>query len=306
LSLSCNICERNLAKVLFVKNGYVLVRCASCELVYVQNPPVSEQLRRLYSFEVGYHESFRDDDKTCREQLEIGRRYYSVVRKFKHEGRILDIGCSAGFFLKVARDLNWETYGLEISEDTAGIARNRYGLEVAVGELQESTFSSNYFDVVTLWDLLEHVADPKKTLSIVNRILKDDGIVAISTPNVDGLFPKSSYKVANLLNYWPHPEPPRHLFQFSKKTLKRLLELTGFALVKIQDERIPIGYTFGPWKELLRSPMRICYSALFIPAAFVAPMLQAGDSMIAVAKKAPALNKNARKHNECREETRSR
>jgi 2-polyprenyl-3-methyl-5-hydroxy-6-metoxy-1,4-benzoquinol methylase len=288
VSVSCNICNRNSARVLFVKNGFVLGRCAYCDLVYVQNPPVTEQLRDLYTFKAGYHESFRDDDAACERYIEVGRRYYDFIKKFKTKGRLLDIGCSAGFFLKVARDLNWETHGLEISEDTAAIARERYGLEVTVGNLQESTFPANYFDVVTLWDVLEHLDDPKKTLFIVNQILNDDGIVVISTPNVDGLFPKLSYKLANLINYWPHPEPPRHLFQFSKKTLNRLLELTGFTLMEIQDERIPIGYTFGSLKELLRSPMRLWYSVVFIPTAFVGPMLQAGDSVIAVAKKSGA------------------
>ena len=73
-----------------------------------------------------------------------------------------------------------------------------------------------FFDVVTLWDTIEHIEDPLKAMLIVNRILKEGGIVAVYTPNIDGLFSKLSYKIGNLIKYWPHPEPPAHLFQFPK------------------------------------------------------------------------------------------
>lgn len=271
--------------MLFIKKGFILARCGHCDLVYVQNRPSREELKRLYSFKAGYHVKFRDDGRECQTYLSDAKRYYRFLTRYKKPGRLLDIGCSAGFFLKVARDQGWEAQGLELSPDTAALAEERYGLEVTVGTLQESTFPANYFDVVTLWDALEHLDDPKKTLSIVNQILKPDGIVAIATPNIDGLFPALSYKVANLLNYWPHPEPPRHLFQFSKKTLSRLLELTGFKVIHIQDERIPIGYTFGGLKALLRSWLRLGYALVFIPAAWVGPLLRAGDNVFAVAQK---------------------
>ena len=247
-----------------------------------------EELKRLYSFKAGYHVRFRDDDKECQKYIAEAQRHYEFINRYKKHGRILDIGCSAGFFLKVARDHNWDAHGLDIAEDTAALAAERYGFNVTVGSLEESTFPPNYFDVVTLWDVLEHLDDPKKTLSIVNRIIKDTGILVISTPNIDGLFPKLSYKLARLLDYWPHPEPPRHLFQFSKKTLSHLVELTAFKVIEIQDERIPIGYTFGSLKALLRSPMRLCYSLIFIPVAFAGPILHAGDNVIAVIQKKSA------------------
>jgi len=286
VSLSCNLCDRNSARVLFVKKGFIVGRCGHCGLVYVQNPPEREALHRLYTFKADYHVCFRDDDKACAEHTTVARGHYRLIKKHKTPGRILDIGCSAGFFLNVARDHHWETYGLEMSPDTATIAEVRYGLKVTVGTLQESTFPSNYFDVVTMWDVLEHVEDPKKTLTLINGILKDDGIVAISTPNIDGLFPKLSYKLANLINYWPHPEPPHHLFQFSNRTLGRLLSRTGFTLLEVHHERIPISYTFGTFKELLRSPMRLAYFLIFVPAVVAGPMLRAGDGLIVLAKKA--------------------
>jgi 2-polyprenyl-3-methyl-5-hydroxy-6-metoxy-1,4-benzoquinol methylase len=288
MSVSCNLCDRNSVRALFVKKGFVLGQCKYCNLVYVQNPPLPEELKRLYSFKAGYQVRFRDDDKECQKYIAEAQQHYEFINRYKRRSRILDIGCSAGFFLKVARDHDWDTHGLEISEDSAALAGERYGLNVTIGNLQESTFPPNYFDVITLWDVLEHLDDPKKTLSIANRIIKDSGILVISTPNIDGLFPRLSYRVANLINYWPHPEPPRHLFQFSKKTLGQLLKLTGFTLLEVKSERIPIQYTFGTLQELIRSPKRLFYALIFAPIALAGPMLRAGDSMIVAATKAPA------------------
>ena len=162
MTVVCNLCGRDSASILFVKRGFVLGRCGHCDLVYVRNPPAKIDLYSLYSFKAGYHQAFQNDGPLCEEQMALSRQHYAFIEKFKIKGRILDIGCSAGFFLKVARDLGWETYGLEISEDTAAIARERYGLKVTVGELQEATFESKYFDVVTLWDVVEHVQDPEQ------------------------------------------------------------------------------------------------------------------------------------------------
>jgi 2-polyprenyl-3-methyl-5-hydroxy-6-metoxy-1,4-benzoquinol methylase len=274
--------------VLFVKKRFTLVQCSFCGLVYVSNPPSEMELEKLYSFASGYHLSFRDNELERQKYLNLAKRHYQLIEKHKTPGRILDIGCSVGFFLQVAKEHTWETYGLEISKDTAELAEQRYGLKVLLERLREDSFLPNFFDVVTLWDVIEHVENPRKTMSIINRILKNDGIVAFSTPNIDGLFPKLSYKVANIIHHWPHPEPPRHLFQFSKKTVHELLQRTGFDVLEMHDERIPISYTFGNSKNPLSSPLKFFYAALFIPIALLGPMVRAGDSLIVLAKKAYA------------------
>ncbi len=172
-----------------------------------------------------------------------------------------------------------------MSPDTASLARDRYGLEILTGTLEETTFPAKRFDAVTLWDVIEHVEDPVKTMSIVYRILKDDGIVAFLTPNVAGLFPKAAYAVARVINYWPHPEPPHHLFQFSKATARRLVTRAGFTVREIVDKRIPLAYTFGGLKGLLRSPMQLAYASCFAPIAALGPLFGAGDSMVVIAQK---------------------
>lgn len=285
---SCNFCKNELPRVISRKNGFHLVQCPSCGLVYVGNPPPKEELEKLYSFDSGYKKRFRDDTAEFKHEFTLASKNYEFIKKHKTRGRILDIGCADGSFLRVAKNNGWETYGMEISRDLVEVARKRYGLKILSGTLNETSFMTKSFDVVTMWDLIEHVEDPMQTMSIVNRILKDDGIVGISTPNIDGLFPKLSYKISNIVGYWPHPEPPYHLFQFSKKTIYELLELTGFSVLEMHDKRTSISYSFGRIRSLIRSPKRLLYSAIFIPTAILGPIVHSGDWITVVAKKARA------------------
>lgn len=284
--VSCNLCNNEVQKTIFIKNGFKIVQCSSCRLVYIGNPPSEMELRKLYSFDSNYHAKFQvNSPRIEREELKLAKQHNDFVRKYKTKGSILDIGCSAGFFLKVAKEIGWKTCGIEISDDTAQIARHRYGLEVLTGTIEETGITQGSFDVVTMWDLIEHARNPMKTMLNVNKVLKDEGLLFLSTPNVDGLFPKISYKVSKIINYWQHPEPPWHLFQFSKKTIIKLLELTGFIPLEMAYGRGSIQYTFGSLKSLFRSPKRLLYSIVFAPVMLFGPVVNAGDIMIIAAKK---------------------
>jgi 2-polyprenyl-3-methyl-5-hydroxy-6-metoxy-1,4-benzoquinol methylase len=287
---ACNLCGCGAGREIFVKNGFSLVECPTCSLVYVANPPSPDELKRLYSFEGGYHNTLFDPESAdAVARRAAAREYYTVLSKFRSVGSVLDIGCSSGFFLIQARDGGWEARGLEMSADTARVARDQFGLDVVTGTLDETTFPDARFDVVTLWDVIEHVPDPVRTLSLVHRILKDDGLVLFVTPNVRGLFPRVAYAAARIIGYWPHPEPPHHLFQFSKRTARELAKRTGFAVLRILDHRIPIHYTFGGLAANLRSAKQLLYTLFFAPLAAVGPLLRSGDSMLVIAKKTANL-----------------
>lgn len=166
------------------------------------------------------------------------------------------------------------------------IARRKFGLEVTTGVLRDGLFRAGSFDAVTMWDVIEHVVDPVSTLVEVSRVLKNDGVLLMETPNIDGLFPRLSYRLAETLNCWPHPEPPYHLFQFSKKTVRRLLQTAGMRTLGIGDRRIPLSYSFGTAREVVRSPKQLAYALAFAPLAAVGPALGQGDSLVIAAQKA--------------------
>jgi 2-polyprenyl-3-methyl-5-hydroxy-6-metoxy-1,4-benzoquinol methylase len=281
----CKLCGSRWAEHVYTKNGVKLVRCTSCGLVYVWNPPTRDAIERQYSFASGYHTEFQSGD-SAESHAHAARAadFLRVVKRYSRPGNILDVGCSVGFFLERARAEGWTTFGVEISNDTAELARRR-GLDVFTGTLEQADFHPGSFDVVTMWDVVEHLEDPGATISIAAEVLKETGLLALSTPNIGGIFPRLSYGAARWTGRWPHPEPPSHLFQFSKATIRRLLKRSGLAAIEILDRRIPPSYTFGDRSLLLSEPKRLAYAAVFAPVAFVAPLVRGGDDMVVIARK---------------------
>jgi 2-polyprenyl-3-methyl-5-hydroxy-6-metoxy-1,4-benzoquinol methylase len=281
----CNLCSSHTAQHLYTKNGVELVRCTSCGLVYVLDPPVAAAIQRLYTFASGYHTVFRSESSAASTaHAERAADFLRIVGRYSRPGKILDVGCSVGFFLARARAEGWTTFGVEISNDTAALARGR-GLDVFTGSLEQAGFRSESFDVITMWDVLEHVQDPVATVAIAAEVLKRDGLLALSTPNIGGIFPRLSYRAARWVGRWPHPEPPHHLFQFSKSTVCRLLKQGGLTPIRIIDRRAPLSYTFGDLSLLLREPKRLAYAAVFAPIVLVAPLARSGDDIVVIARK---------------------
>lgn len=280
----CNLCGGSSAQNVFNKEGYSLVRCTDCGLLYVQNPPTDAEREQLYKHEAGYHHALANDPHVIATHRKEARKNLAVLTRYARSGKLLDVGCSTGLFLKLARESGFEGFGLEYSEDSARVAREVHGLPVEQGELEMQRYSSASMDVITLWDVLEHVPDPKRTLEILHDILSPQGWLFLKTPNCDGLYPQISLRVAHLLNYWGHPEPPSHLYQFSAKTLCQMLESTGFEVVRVHQQRIPLSYSFG--KNWFRSAKWLGYCLSFAPLALIGPWLKRGDDMVVVARKA--------------------
>lgn len=156
---------------------------------------------------------------------------------------------------------------------------------MVTGELGDTPFPPESFDAVTLWDVVEHVRDPAEALRAVRRLLRPGGTLALSTPNLRGLFPRLSQPVGRVTGYWTHPEPPAHLFQFSQATLSRLLERTGFRVVEVLHERTPLKYTLAPGglRRLARSPWRALYAAAFALPLLIGPVVRMGDEIVVLA-----------------------
>ena len=286
LARACNGCRAPDATPLLVKDGYQLVRCGRCGLISVSNPPNDEQRARLYSFDAGYHASLVDDATSVAFHEREAALNLRVLRRFASGGRLLDIGCSTGLFLRAAREIGWTAQGLEYSPDSSRIAREQHGLDVKTGELLTDTYPPGTFDVVTMWDVIEHVPDPYTTLVRIRDILAADGQVLLKTPNADGLYPRLSLRLAHRLGFWGHAEPPGHLFQFSVESLSRMAERAGFRVVDVVHQRIPLTYSFGTPRSWFRSAKWAAYCAMFMPTAWLGPWLRQGDDQVLVLKAA--------------------
>jgi SAM-dependent methyltransferase len=282
---SCNLCGSTACAHLFTKAGFDLVRCGSCELVYVSKPPSGDELQKLYSFESGYQKELVDDPISTAFHHDEAARNLALLQKHARPGRLLDVGCSTGLFLTAAKQAGWQARGVEYSADSSRVAREVYGQDVVTGALEPGMFEPGSFDVVTFWDVIEHVPDPVYTLGVAAELLAPGGLMVLKTPNVDGLYPKASLALASRLGFWGHPEPPGHLFQFSEKTLSRLAAGAGLQPRTTVHQRIPLNYSFGTPREWLRSVKWAVYCAAFLPMAVVGPWLGRGDDIALIAAK---------------------
>nr|WP_317630648.1 class I SAM-dependent methyltransferase [uncultured Flavobacterium sp.] len=139
-------------------------------------------------------------------------------------GRVLDIGCGTGDFLSVAKSVGWQTVGFEPNEKARNLALNKNV------ELIENTsdLPDASFDVITMWHVLEHVPDVQAQIAELKRLVKDDGIIIIAVPNF------KSFDAKHYGNYWAAFDVPRHLWHFSKTSIKKLVEEKEMKLDKIE------------------------------------------------------------------------
>jgi 2-polyprenyl-3-methyl-5-hydroxy-6-metoxy-1,4-benzoquinol methylase len=216
---ACPICAGTALKRQWKVNGYFIARCKSCSLVFVENIVTPEELNAHYSVPDG---SYGEDNTDCLTY------YYEILRgllesRCPQKGAILDIGCSAGWFLDVMK--GWECHGNEISPAYAKIAQERFGDRIVNSLFEDYPLRENYFDVITLQDVFDHLRDPVAMLEKCQAMLKPGGIIVIKVHNISCLYAKLTgpkfYAV----------QPPSHLFYYDKSTLDRLLGKAGFQLV---------------------------------------------------------------------------
>lgn len=245
-TVNCNLCQSDESEKLYSVPDILLnrpnveatlVRCNKCTLVY-QNPrPTPSEMGVHYPDE---YESYNYDQDTKQASWMLKKAFNvglikraRTVTKVKPTGRLLDIGCSTGLFLSWMRENSkLDPHGVEISEHAAKIARDVYKLNVKTGTLEQVAFPDAYFDVVTMWDVFEHLHDPSQTLREIRRILKPDGVIVLRIPNID------SWDAKIFRPTWAGLDAPRHTYVFGRKTIAEMLTKEGFY---VEDMNCNIG-----------------------------------------------------------------
>lgn len=219
-----------------VDNGemFNLAKCSRCGLVYLNPRPLKKYIGKYYSSESYW-------DQKANPKKSYGYLLNIIKHKIK-SGRVLDIGAATGLFLSNFKKGNWEIEGTDISKIAAKIAKNKYGLVIKIGDFLDIKYPTNYFDLVTFNNVLEHLYKPKETLVKVHKVLKKGGTVLITVPNLDS-FGSKLFK-----NSWYALDVPRHLYHFTPSTLKKMIVDSGFKIVKVRH-----GYFYHNFPVLFES-----------------------------------------------------
>jgi SAM-dependent methyltransferase len=153
-------------------------------------------------------------------------------------GRLLEVGCASGEFLEIAAAEGYEVEGLEPDPGTSAGARERAGLPVRTGTLEDAAYAPGSFDVVVLWHVLEHLDSPRRAIEEARRILRPGGVLGVETPAIDTLW----FRV--LRSRWRQLIPD-HYFFFGRETLTRLIESEGFQLLELEKVGRPMSLRFA-------------------------------------------------------------
>jgi len=207
---------------------YTLLRCPACSLVWLSHPPQPEGMHLHYTD--AYDRLISSAGENSPERW---RARNAALAPYKQSGALLDLGCSSGSFLQSLSGKNWDLYGIEMSAESAKKAQTRTGAEVFVGEILDAQFPSESFDVITCFDVFEHLYEPRRVMAKVFEWLKPGGIFYVLVPNVD------SAEGRVFGGYWHGLELPRHLFHYSPAALKFLAESAGLREVSLETRRNP-------------------------------------------------------------------
>lgn len=228
--MRCIICKTtDLRKIRIKKIAQTGYKCKACSFIFIWPQPTEKEIEDIYK--ESYYKSWgvfrgREKPETARLKKAAGVQYLEKIKHYCNQGKLLDIGCAFGYFMEMAQEYNFDVYGVELSHFSSTIAKNKFGPKVFEGKLWDSKFPNGNFDVITMFDLIEHISDPLEFMKEVRRIIKTGKFVAITTPDT-GSF---SYKILGYRN-WFHWKF-EHLGYFNKKSIEELGRLAGFSILE--------------------------------------------------------------------------
>ena len=238
--VECGLCGTDDTELVTVEDSFRIVRCKRCDLIYLNPRPREENLLEFYG------DFFSTNEESISQWSRLmGRVYEETKRNIEKEyssGKLLDMGCGLGLFLKLWDPQKWEPYGIDISKKAVEYAKSR-GSNVKQNSLEKTDFSDNYFDVITMFYVLEHLPHPLKVLKEARRILKENGLLIIRVPQ--SISAERFLKFFGLRRNLFHP--PMHLYDFSTKILREFLLRAGFKRIKTV-----IGRPTSPEKRMDR------------------------------------------------------
>ena len=230
---NCLICS---SKKLFLLEKYKsahLCKCKNCGFVFSKNIPSKIELNNFYE---GYSRADYLSPVTIKRYNELLDKF----EQFRKTGKIIDVGCGIGYFLEIAKKRGWEVYGTEYTDEAIKICSSK-GIKMSLGKLNPKNYDSEMFDIITSFEVLEHINNPIEEINNFSKILRKEGLVYLTTPNFNSLL---RYKLNEKYDVITYPE---HLSYYTPKTINNLfnklnfrkfkLQTTGISLTKLKTKR---------------------------------------------------------------------
>lgn len=240
-------------------------QCRICGFQFTNPRPNLQNIGQYYqsSAYISHHD----------EEDNLLTKVYNAVRNFTTNQKIellqsntkattpslLDIGCGAGFFLQQCKKKKWTVMGTEPDPDARAVASKRVGEEL-YASIEDSELQNQQFDLITMWHVLEHVHDLNGTIEWLAKHLKNEGTLFIAVPN------NASYDAQQFKENWAAYDVPRHLYHFTKETMKTLVEKYGFQVQEI----LPMWFD-AFYVNMLSNQYQ--YQSKRLPASFITGIL---------------------------------
>ena len=271
----CPICDSSKNKPLYRIDVWELLKCESCEAVYLSRMPTEQEISDFYQ---DYHNEFGQthmagSDFACNryQELRAFLAYKGVKVETEVPGSLLDVGCGTGDFMKAAKQAGWHVEGIEVTSEAAQVASANADSRVFVGDIARLSLPECSFELVTSYHVIEHLPDPVDQLQHCYRLLKADGALFIETPNIKSLGARLRK------SKWSHIIPPEHVIYFSPRSLEHALRKSGFQSVVVRTSSPQIIESIQHWPSFIQAMARVLYS--------VAPLFGMGAALQALAFK---------------------
>lgn len=226
----CFLCNSENLKQL---NGYYekhsLIKCKNCGFIFMEKIPSPQELEEYYA-----NYSYNTEEIIPPTTIKSYNVLLNEFEKYRQTNKILDVGCGRGWFLLEAKKRGWKVYGSEYSQTAVKLCLQS-SIEMKEGELDLSFFKEESFDVITSFEVIEHINNPHKELNLIYNLLRSGGIFYCTTPNFNSLM---RYYLKNKYNIIEYPE---HLSYYTKSTLNKVVKQNGFLPIKFLSTGISIS-----------------------------------------------------------------
>ena len=228
--IKCPVCKVDDSRNVFKKAGFSFVSCNHCGLLHV-NPQLKVEVQddiykssKMANYWIKLQSKSSESDWNAVTKYKPGLKELDIL--CPNKGKLLDVGCSIGQFLELAQADGWECEGLELNKDAANIAREK-GFKINdKHKIEDSSYENNSFDCISLWGVFEHLTEPNEMLQSIHKLLKESGLALFFVPNGHSLIIRLSRENNSTVS------GRAHLWYFTPKTIKKILENNGFKVEK--------------------------------------------------------------------------